>query len=177
MSPLLHLWFLVMTRLLYWISIFALQVLLFNHLDLTAFLVPQIFIILLITLPLHTKKIYQVLIAFGLGLLADFFVSSPGIHTSSCLFLVMLRMTILNTQDLKEEIANRLNYTARNVGVLPFSYTVLILVFFYHLYIFWIGSIGAINTYNLLVTTLTSSVFSLTVIAILQFMSLSHSRE
>ena len=86
-------------------------------------------------------------------------------------------MTILNTQDLKEEIANRLNYTARNVGVLPFLYTVLILVFFYHLYIFWIGSIGAINTYNLLVTTLTSSVFSLTVIAILQFMSLSHSRE
>ena len=166
-----------MTRLLYWISIFALQVLLFNHLDLTAFLVPQIFIILLITLPLHTKKIYQVLIAFGLGLLADFFVATPGIHTSACLFLVMLRMTILNTQDLKEEIANRLNYTARNVGVLPFSFTVLILVFFYHLYIFWIGSIGAINTYNLLVTTFMSSVFSLTVIAILQFMSLSHSSE
>ncbi len=167
----------MLSRVLYYILIFALQVLLFNHLDLSAFLVPQVFIILLITLPLQTKKIYQVLIAFGLGILADFFVSTPGIHTSACLSLVMMRMAILNTQDLKEEIANKLSYTARNVGVLPFSYTVLILVFFYHLYVFWIGSIGAINMYNLLVTTFISSVFSLTVIAIFQFLSLSHSRE
>lgn len=167
----------MLSRILYWISIFALQVLLFNHLDFSAFLVPQIFIILLITLPLHTKRIYQVLIAFGLGMLADFFVATPGIHTSACLWLVMLRMALLNTQDLKEEIANRLDYTAGNVGALPFTYTVVILVFFYHFYIFWIGSIGAINGFNLFITTLVSSIFTLTVISVVQLLSLHTKRE
>ena len=94
-----------MNRLLYWILILALQVVIFNHLELSAYIVPQLFIILLITLPVHLSKSVQVIIAFGLGLLADFFVSTPGIHASACLWLIILRMSLLARLDLKDHLS------------------------------------------------------------------------
>jgi rod shape-determining protein MreD len=161
-------------RILYWILILALQLLVLNHLELSAFIVPQVFIILLITLPLHLSRLNQVLIAAGLGLLVDFFTATPGIHTSACLWLIVFRIGLLNRQDLKQQIANRLPYTVSSAGLVSFAYTAAILVFFYHLYLFFIGSIGALHgaTYGL--TVVSSSLLSLTIIAIIQFSNTKH---
>ncbi len=82
-----------MIRLIfYWTAILFLQFVVFNHLGFTAYLAPQVFIVLLITLPLHISKPYQVLLGFILGLIADFFVGTPGIHASACMWLVMIRL-------------------------------------------------------------------------------------
>lgn len=156
-------------RILYWILILALQLLVLNHLELSAFIVPQVFIILLITLPLHLSRLNQVFIAAGLGLLVDFFTATPGIHTSACLWLIVFRIGLLNRQDLKQHIANRLPYTVNSAGLVSFAYTAAILVFFYHLYLFFVGSIGAINGANYGLTVLSSSLLSLTIVAIIQF--------
>jgi rod shape-determining protein MreD len=158
-------------KILYWLMVLFLQLVVFNHLAISSYLIPQVFIILLITLPLHLNKLVQVFIAFGLGLLADMFVGTPGIHASACLWLVMLRMTLLAPQDLKEQISNRESYTVYSAGLSGFIYTTVILVLFYHLYVFWLESIGAINSWNLFITTLVSSLFVFTFIGISQFLS------
>jgi hypothetical protein len=149
--------------------VLALQLLVLNHLELSAYIVPQAFILLLITLPLHISRLNQIFIAAGLGLLVDFFTATPGIHTSACLWLIVVRMGLLNTQDLKQQAANKLPYSIHSVGLANFAYTTAILVFFYHLYLFFIGSIGALHwpTYGL--TVMASSMLSLTMIAIIQF--------
>jgi len=90
-----------MIRLIfYWTAILFLQFIVFNRLGFTAYLAPQVFIVLLITLPLHISKPYQVLLGFFLGLIADFFVGTPGIHASACMWLVMIRFGLLGAQDL-----------------------------------------------------------------------------
>ncbi len=147
------------------------QVLVLNHLDLSAYVVPQVFILLLISLPLSWSKVTLVAVAFGLGLLADFFVGTPGIHASGCMWLVLLRIRILNTQDLNQQIANKLNYDVNTVGIAPFVYTTLILVFFYHIYIFWLQNIGALIWINYVLTVVISSLLSITIIAIVQYLS------
>ncbi len=156
-------------RITYWILILALQLLVLNHLDLSMYLVPQAFVLLLITLPLHISRLNQVFIAAGLGLIVDFFTATPGIHTSACLWLIVFRMGLLNTQDLKQQVANRLAYTIGSAGFANFAYTTAILVFFYHLYLFFIGGIGAIHWPTYGVTVLASSLLSLTIIAIIQY--------
>ena len=108
------------------------------------------------------------MIAFGVGLLADFFVSSPGIHASACLWLIVLRMFLLQRQDLKQHEANKRSYNVSVAGFAPFISTVSILVVMYHFYIFWLGNIGAVNGFSWLVTSLSSSLLSLTVIGIIQ---------
>lgn len=160
-----------MNRLLYWILILALQVVIFNHLELSAYIVPQLFIILLITLPVHLSKSVQVIIAFGLGLLADFFVSTPGIHASACLWLIILRMSLLARLDLKEQIANKLAFNARTVGATVFMYAASILVIFYHFYILVLENIGAFNGVHILVTAILSSSFALLLIGFIQYVS------
>jgi hypothetical protein len=115
------------------------------------------------------SKLNQVFLACGLGLIVDFFTATPGIHTSACLWLIVLRMGLLNNQDLKQQEASRLPYTVSTVGLATFTYTTAILVFLYHIYLFFIGSIGAIHLPTYGITVLSSSLLALTIIAIIQF--------
>lgn len=159
------------TKIIYWLLIMAFQVLVLNHLDFSAYVVPQVFIILLITMPLGWSKMLQVAVAFGIGLIADLFVGTPGIHASACLWLAILRIGILNTQDIKQQVASKLTYDVNSVGLVPFAYASVILVLFYHLYIFMIQNIGALHLGNYLLTTLISSSLSITIIGIIQYLS------
>ena len=161
----------MLNKIVQWVLIFALQIFVLNHLDFSTYLLPQVFIILLISLPLHISKINQILIAFGLGLLADFFASTPGFHASACLWLILIRMWILGRLDLKEQQANRLQFDIKNVGAGTFFYVTSVLVLFYHLYIFSLGSIGAINGARLLITSLLSSTLALLIIVLIQYIT------
>lgn len=161
-----------MNRLLQWVIIIGLQVVVLNHLDFSRFLVPQVFIVLLIQLPLHLSRNYQVLIAFALGLLVDLFTSTPGIHASGSLILIMVRMFLLSRMDLKEHAANKLDFSIRTAGLAPYTYVTLALVLIYHFYVFFLESIGAIVWSNLLLTTVLSAMLSLLIIALIQFITL-----
>ncbi|MGB1038976.1 MAG: hypothetical protein ACPGYY_10040, partial [Bacteroidia bacterium] len=143
----------------------------------SAYLVPQMFIILLLSLPLHLSKMAQILVAFSLGLVVDLFTSTPGIHASACLWFMLLRMNLLGRQDLKEHEANKALYNLRIASMGPYIYTTVILVFFYHFYIFWLESIGATHFIKLLYTAVASSILSLMIIGILEYISLSKARE
>ncbi len=161
----------MLSKILQWVFILALQVFVLNHLDFSSYLLPQVFIILLISLPLHVSKINQVLIAFGLGLIADFFASTPGFHASACLWLILIRMWILGSLDLKEQQANHLQFNIKNVGAGTFFYVTSVLVLFYHLYIFSLESVGAINGIRLLITSMLSSTFAMLVIVLIQYIT------
>ncbi|MBT8327143.1 MAG: hypothetical protein KJP21_05435 [Bacteroidia bacterium] len=162
----------MLNKILQWVLIFALQIFVLNHLDFSTYLLPQVFIILLISLPLHVSKINQILIAFGLGLLADLFASTPGFHASACLWLILLRMWILGRIDLKEQQANHLQFNIKNISAGTFFYVTSILVLFYHLYLFSLGSIGAIDGYRLIITTMLSSALALLIIVLIQYITL-----
>jgi len=159
------------TRIIYWILVMAFQILVLNHLDFSAYVIPQVFIIVLITMSLGWSKIQQLGVGFGLGLVADLFIGTPGMHASACLWLVLLRMGILGTQDIKQQAASNLTYNAHTVGFTPFMSTAVILVLFYHLYVFWLQNIGALHFTNYLLTVVISSLLALTIIGILEYLS------
>lgn len=165
-----------MNKIVTWILVFALQVFVFNHLNFTSYLVPQVFIFLLIILPLHLSKLNIVLIGFGLGLLADIFTSTAGLHASACLWLVLIRMAILNSLDTKQMEANKNWFTVQNVGLPVFFYTTIALVFVYHLYVFFLGSIGAIDFERLLISTFASTSFALLIILFFELVSFGRSK-
>ena len=163
----------MINQITYWVLVIGFQVLVLNHLDLSSYIYPQVFVTLLLTLPLHLKKTYQLLIGFGLGLVMDLFIYSPGIHMSACLWFIVIRMLILNRQDLKEHANNKLEYSIRTAGFSPFIYTTLILIIFYHFYILWIEGIGNINIEYITKTGLSSSLLSLTIIGVFQALKLN----
>lgn len=163
-----------MNRFLQWILIIGFQIIVLNHLDISSYIYPQVFVVLLVILPLHLKKSYQILIAFGLGLIMDLFVYSPGIHMSACLWLIGFRMLLLSTQDLKEHINNKLSYSLMTVGLVPFFKTLLILLLFYHFYVLGLEGFGHIKLKQFIITGLSSSLLSLTIIGIFQALALKN---
>jgi hypothetical protein len=164
-------------RIIYWLLVLVFQFLVLNHLGFSAFIIPQAFIVLLITLPLSLGKTTQVLIAFGLGIVADLFVATSGIHASASLWLIVLRIMILSRQDLKQQMVSNLPYNMKSVGVLPFLNTTLILVPLYHFYIFWIQNIGAIHWKNYFIASGASSILAITILITIQYLSFRGENE
>lgn len=73
-----------------------LQVSLFNHLSISNFYTPFVYLISIFFLPLKTKKISVILYCFCLGFLMDIVSRTGGVHMLSCLILGYLRPLILS---------------------------------------------------------------------------------
>ena len=153
-----------------YILLFAAQVVVLNHLDFSMYLKPQLFILILISLPPYLNRSLQMIIAFGLGLMLDLFVSTPGLHASACMLLILLRMFLVNRMDVEEILANHDPIRYSNLGSARFLFLSGILVLVYHLYVFGIESIGAVNIVNYFLTVLISSVATYTLILLIQYL-------
>ena len=153
-----------------YILLFLVQVVVLNKLDLIMYLQPQLFILILISLPPYLNKSVQVLVAFLVGLAADMFIYTPGLHASACLLLILLRLFFVSRMDMDEIIANHAPINFRTTGWTSYLVLTGVLVLFYHLYVFALQSIGAVNVVNYFLTVLISSIATYTIILLIQFL-------
>ena len=65
------------------ILVFALQILLFDHLHIGTWGVAMVYILFLINLPVRLPRWAEMLIGFGVGMLIDIWHSTLGIHIAS----------------------------------------------------------------------------------------------
>lgn len=156
-------------RLLEILLILSIQIFIIEHLELSYFLVPYFFIITVLNLPVYLSKTAQVFIAFCIGLVVDIFSSSLGLHTSACLWLIIFRMFILRFVETEELLLNKLPLTLKTVSIARYSAIASTLTVFYHLYIILLGTLSGFHLFDLLITTLLSSTFTLFLIFFYQF--------
>lgn len=85
----------VLVNSLRFIVLLALQVLIFNSMDLAGFINAYPYILFLILYPIHNNRTLFIFIAFLLGLTLDVFNNSAGVHAMACLVLAYFRESIL----------------------------------------------------------------------------------
>lgn len=79
-------------RLVLWaIFLVLLQVLVLDHLEINNLIYPQVYILVLIGLPINMDRRLAYLSGFVLGLIVDSFLYVPGLHAASCTALMYLR--------------------------------------------------------------------------------------
>ena len=71
-----------------------LQVLILNQIQLSAYINPFLYLLLIIGLPLKTKKWFLLTYAFFLGLIIDVFSSSLGFHSTACVLMAFIKPII-----------------------------------------------------------------------------------
>mgnify|MGYP003451485247 FL=1 len=100
--------------------VFALQVLLFDHLHIGSLGIVMMYILFLINLPTRTPRWAEMLIGVGVGMMMDIWHSSLGIHMAACVALTFVRPILLTNaiQDI-ERIKD--NLSIQNIG--PAEYT------------------------------------------------------
>jgi hypothetical protein len=151
------------------IVIVIVQLLILNHFSISDLLVPQIAFVLILTLPVHWKLSVQLISAFGLGLLLDFFTSTPGIQISSLLFIPVIRTWLFRLYDLEELFLNKSRFHLKTVKFSIFISVLTISGFFYHLYMFSLLHFTSLKSLDFWLTIFLSFTTAISFILVIQF--------
>ena len=128
----------------------------------------------LLLLPLGISRSYLMLIGFLVGLAVDIFTNTPGLHALSCVFIMFIRnfwLSIVNNDWM--DLRNINVGTLKWIGFLLFVFP---LVFIHHALLFVIENGGFHLFGSLFNKVLFSSLFSTTIILVLNFL-ISNSRN
>jgi hypothetical protein len=78
------------------LGLFALQILIISHLDLSYYVNPYIHILFLLTLPVAIPSAYLLILAFVSGLVLDMFLDTTGLHAFASVFIAFIRPGLLS---------------------------------------------------------------------------------
>ncbi|MCS7020023.1 MAG: hypothetical protein RMJ87_13115 [Cytophagales bacterium] len=124
----------------------------------------------LLLLPLDTKPVPAMLIAFFVGFTIDIFYATGGMHTAACVMMMFLRPYVLNL------ITPRGGY---DLSVQPFFHIMgarwfliysCLMIAIHHFTLFLVEAFTFSHIVQTLLTTLFSTLFTLSVILILQIL-------
>lgn len=128
-------------QILRMILVMALQVLLFNQLQLYGLCRPYVYVLCLLMMPVTLPISVDMLIGMLLGLIMDIFCNSLGIHMSACVLVMflrhrMLRNAVADFERLTGEIA------IASVGMEVFIRYSAALILIHHAVVFLLSAWG-----------------------------------
>ena len=145
------------------ILVFALQILLFDHLHIGSWGVAMVYILFLINLPVRLPRWAEMLIGFGVGMLIDIWHSTLGIHIAACVALTFVRPMLLhNAVQYIERIKD--NLSSENIGPAEYTKCAAILTILHHFIVFSLETWNIHFWWIVLLQTLVSSSMTLCII-------------
>lgn len=154
--------------LLMFVVLVAVQVLVFNQIQFSGFINPYIYVLFIMLLPLNAPRYAVLLLSFLIGLAVDIFSNSLGIHTFAAVFVAYARPLVIRIITNREEELSDYPGLAQT-GILWFLSYTAIMVVLHHTVLFYIEVFTFNNFFNTLYRVFLSSVFSIFVIVLSQF--------
>ena len=153
---------------LMFIVLVAVQVLFLNQIQFSGFINPYIYILFIMLLPLNLPRYAVLLLAFAIGLAVDVFSNSLGMHTAAAVFIAYLRPIIIRAITNREEELSDYPSLAKT-GFAWFTTYTTIMVLIHHIVLFYIEVFSFQNFFSTLYRVFLSSIFSIFVIVLSQF--------
>jgi len=144
------------------------QVLIINNLNLNRFMFPQIYILILLGLPVNIKHWLSYLIAFSVGFIVDSFTYTPGLHAFTAVLIMFLRHLYFNIFVDKEWLSTGISPSFDTTEGLWLVSYVAIFSFLYHFVLLLMESFTFFEFGNTLLKIVYSS--SLSILLILLFL-------
>ncbi len=138
-----------------------LQVFVLNNILFLGYINPYLYITFVFLYPLKINRIPFLFYSFLLGLFIDFFSDSGGIHAFSILFIAYLRLFFVRLYFRKVETDYSFFKLSSESFGKNFNYVVT-LTLIHHLIYFSFANFSFQNFSNVLLNTLFSSIFTLT---------------
>ncbi len=153
-----------MNKTLYYILLFIffvlLQVLVLNKIELFGYVNPYLYIAYIFILPLNQKRTSVLTSSFILGLCIDIFCNSGGIHAFATLFIAYIRLFFIKVIFKKTASEYLLFDLNQETFGKVFNYTA-ILTFIHHFILFSFINFSFYNFPNVVLNTVLSSGFTL----------------
>lgn len=150
-------------QIIRYIVVMALQVLLFNQLQLAGVCHPYIYILCLLMMPTTLPPIIEMLIGAAVGLAMDACCNSLGIHMAACVLIMLWRPYLIGRMvNDKERLTEEISMHSLGFEAM-LKYTVLLVVV-HHLTVFLLASWSWSHIGFALLETLVSSILTILII-------------
>jgi hypothetical protein len=154
---------------LMFMSLVLIQVLIFNQVQFSGFFNPYVYVLFIILLPLSAPRYVVLILAFVLGFTIDIFSNSLGVHSAATVFVAYVRPLVIRLISNREDDKN--DYPGLNQNKLAwFVNYVVIMVLIHHTLLFYLEVYTFANFFNTLYRVILSSLFSIIVIVLSQFL-------
>ena len=158
----------VIKYFLMFIVLVAVQVLFLNQVQFSGYINPYIYVLFIMLLPLSTPRYAVILLSFILGLTIDIFSNTLGMHSFASVLIAYLRPAIIRVITNREEDMSDYPGLAAT-GITWFLSYAGIMVFIHHVTLFYLEVFSLHNFFTTLYRAVLSSVFSIFVIVLSQF--------
>lgn len=155
----------------------ALQILVLNGLDLSAQVYPQIYILILLSLPVNTQHWVLMLVGFFLGYFIDWFSDTQGLQAASLTFVGYLRYGYLKTVMDKEAFSSGIRPVYGNVENAWYVVYISIFCLLFHSTLFFLADFTFVHFGDTLIKILFSTSLSILLILLIQFVFNSRLRN
>lgn len=162
----------VIANVLRFVLLLLVQVLVLDHIDLAhGWLLPYLYVLFLLMLPLELPGWAGLLIGAVTGLVMDLFSSTPGMHMSACLVLMYARIHLLKLIAPREGYEFGMRATIPDMGLTWFVTYAGLLVLAHHLWLFMVELHSFRAFLGTFLRALLSSAFTLLLCALAQFLT------
>jgi rod shape-determining protein MreD len=145
------------------------QVLIFNNIEISGYITPYIYILVIILLPFETPVSVSLILGFFLGLSIDIFTDTIGMHTAATVFIAYIRPYILSSFAPRDGYEPGTFPRAYYYGLPWFIKYASLLVIAHHLVLFYIEMFRFQDFFPTLLRVILSSLFSIILIVSSQF--------
>jgi hypothetical protein len=136
------------------------------------FIVPYLYFLYILWLPFSINRFALLWLAFIYGIVLDYFVGTPGLHTACCVLIAYIRPFILNVlipQETTEQ--SYVEPSIKSMGWAPYALYVFLLTFLHHFYLvliewlqfgsftYFIGKVFATTAISMLLIFITEILF------------------
>lgn len=151
------------------IFLVLIQVWVLNNIRLGHFVNPYLYVLFILLLPFETPSWLILASSFLLGVTIDMFCNTPGVHASASVFMAFLRPYVLRGISPREGFESGTFPLVHYYGIIWFLKYATLLIFAHHLFLFTVEVFKFDNFYLVLWRTFLSSIFTLALVLISQF--------
>lgn len=144
------------------------QVLFLNQVQFSGYINPYIYVLFIMLLPLNSPRYVVLISAFLIGFTVDVFSNTLGIHAFASVFISYLRPLFIRLITNREEDMSDYPGLQQN-GFIWFLYYTALTVLIHHFVLFFVEVFTLVNFLETLYRILLSSIFSIFVIVLSQF--------
>lgn len=161
----------IITLLLRFLALTALQVLLLNNIQLSGFINPYIYLLFIMLLPVKFSKGFSLVLAFVSGFAIDIFTNTAGMHAAATVLMAFMRPAVLRIFSPRDGYEAESVPSMSRMGFNWFAVYASVLIVIHHVTLFFIEAFTFSSFFLTLTRALLSGAASLLIILIAQFLT------
>lgn len=152
------------------IILIAVQVLVLNHVQISGYINPFLYVLFILMLPVRLPRLVLLLIAFVTGLCVDLFTNTTGMHAAACVLLAYLRPGWLKIIAPRDGYDPEAVPSVKRFGFQWFIIYSSVMVLVHHVFLFYIEVFRLNEFFSTFMRAILSGLVTLLLIMITQYL-------